>query len=208
MADSAPLAEAPKGKTPQTFQALGALFRQIHDLPTPTDLDRPDWTADGLVGAEPLWGPFWTHPDLSPAQGQLFLTFRDEARAQLAALTLPSQLIHADPLQENVLVSEGAVALIDFDDCAYGYPLFDLATLLVQRLPDANFADLKAAMIEGYGEVDRQALALLFALRCLTYVGWVQDKRETAAGRAMSGRIVARAVAQTQAYLDGKSPVF
>ena len=46
-------------------------------------------------------------------------------------------------LQENVLVHGDQVSLIDFDDCAYSYPLFDLTTPLVQRLPDPNFAEIR-----------------------------------------------------------------
>ncbi len=192
----------------QTFRALGRLLARLHALTPPADLDRPRWDAMGLVGETPLWGRFWDHPDLSRSERDLLRAVRDQARQELQALDLPNQLIHADPLQENVLVEGTQVALIDFDDCAYSYLLFDLATALVQRLPDPRFADLRDALIEGYGGCDRQTLALLFVVRCLTYVGWIQDKMTTPLGRAMSQRILARALTQAKAYAEGQSPIY
>ena len=121
-----------------TFHALGQLLARLHATPAPTSLDRPLWDWHGLLGEKPLWGEFLDHPDLDFEARQLLGTFRNKACRDFEALNLPYQLIHADPLQENVLVQGRSVALIDFDDCAYGYPLFDLATALVQRLPDPN----------------------------------------------------------------------
>ena len=118
------------------------------------------------------------------------------------------QLIHADLLQENVLVQGAQVFAIDFDDSAYSYPLFDLTAPLVQRLPDPRFGELRDALLRGYGGGgDREALALLFAIRCLTYMGWIMDKMQTPKGKAMSGRIVKRAVGQVRLYLEGRSPI-
>lgn len=191
----------------QTFESLGALLAKLHKLESPQGADRPLWDAPGLLGPDPLWGRFWEHPDLREEERQEVLEFRDAALLDLAAWDLPTRLIHADALQENVLVSGPNVALIDFDDCAYGYPAFDLVTPLVQRLPNANFAYLRDALLDGYGPIDRDVLALMLPIRCLTYMGWIQDKMDTAEGKAMSGRIVRRAVAQVRAYRNGRSPV-
>ena len=191
----------------RTFHALGQLLARMHALDAPLNLDRPDWTMEGLLGERPLWGQFWQHPDLSLEEQQLFLEFQAAACRELTRLNLPSKLIHADLLQENVLVDGDQVYAIDFDDCAYGYEAFDLTAPLVQRLPDPSFPALRDALLDGYGDVDRQLLALLFTVRCLTYVGWIRDKMNTPGGKAMSGRIVSRALQQTRAFLDGNSPI-
>ena len=191
---------------PEIFNVLGHLIARLHALPD-VQLERPHWTADALLGSEPLWGQFWEHEALNRRERELLLRFRNAARAQLEALNMPVRLIHADMLKENVLVNGAEVALIDFDDCAYSYPLFDLTAPLVQRLPDPHFADTREALLAGYGPVDRQALALLFAVRCCTYLGWVRDKRSTAEGKAMSERIRVRAIKQARLWLDGRSPI-
>ena len=122
-------------------------------------------------------------------------------------LVTQNQLIHGDCHLGNLIWDGDEPALIDFDDCAYSYPLFDLTAPLVQRLPDPHFADTREALLAGYGPVDRQALALLFAVRCCTYLGWVRDKRSTAEGKAMSERIRVRAIKQARLWLDGRSPI-
>lgn len=194
-------------KPEQIFFNLGQLLKQLHTLPGPADLDRPDWTRQALLGEAPLWGPFWNHPHLRTRERHMVLEFREYARNTLAQKNLPHQLIHADLLQENVLVKGTQISLIDFDDCAYGYRAFDLVTPLVQRLINPEFADLRDALLTGYGPADREDLALFLVVRCLTYVGWICDKMDTPEGQAMSGRILTRALKQTRAYLSGHSPM-
>jgi Ser/Thr protein kinase RdoA (MazF antagonist) len=36
-------------------------------------------------------------------------------------------LIHADLHRDNILLHHGEIGVIDFDDCGWGYYLFDLA---------------------------------------------------------------------------------
>ena len=201
---------------PKIFNALGQLIRKMHDQPDPhldrplldrPHLDRPVWTAPELLGEAPLWGRFWEHEALSPKETTLLLKFRQEAWAALQAADLPVRLIHADMLKENVLIHQGRVSLIDFDDCAYSYPLFDLTAPLVQPLADENFYEKRDALLAGYGAIDRRALAVLFAIRCCTYLGWVRDKQNTPAGQAMSDRIRVRALSQVHQWMDGNSPI-
>ena len=192
----------------QTFAALGHLIGQLHGQPIRQGLDRPSWTAEELLGEEPLWGRFWEHPDLTREAQKAVLAFREQARVRLCDLDLPVQLIHADLLQENVLVNGPQVFAIDFDDSAYSYPLFDLTAPLVQRLPDPRFAVFREALLGGYpGPVDREALALVFAIRCLTYLGWIMDKMDNPGGQAASKRILGRALAQIEAWTAGRSPI-
>ena len=128
------------------FHTIGRLLAQLHTASPHICLDRPEWTLDRLVGDRPLWGRFWEHPHLTDQDRALLLAFRDKARCDLSTLDLSSQLIHADLLQENILVDGSQVFIIDFDDCVYGYLAFDMATPLVQRVSDSNFRDLRDAM--------------------------------------------------------------
>lgn len=192
----------------QTFEALGRLIARLHASKPAASVDRPVWDAAGLVGPDPLWGRFWEHPDLSHEEALIMRRFAEQAFDFLKASNMPKQLIHADLLQENVLVDGAQVYAIDFDDSAVSYPLFDLTAPLVQRLPDPKFTALRDALIQGYGDVDQEALALLFAVRCCTYLGWVQDKMASPEGKAMSDRIRRRALDQVDLWQRGQSPIF
>ena len=111
--------------------------------------DRPVWDAQGLLGETPLWGRFWENPQLTAAQAALLTQARDHALARLSALKGADYgLIHADLVQENVLIGPGGPHLIDFDDGGFGYRLFDMATVLNFILREADPAPLQAAFVQ------------------------------------------------------------
>jgi Ser/Thr protein kinase RdoA (MazF antagonist) len=62
-------------------------------------------------------------------------------------------LIHGDLHQENYLFHQGQVRAIDFDDCGYGYYLYDIAiTLFNVRFRD-NTPQLRESFLAGYRSV-------------------------------------------------------
>ncbi len=48
--------------------------------------------------------------------------------------------MHADVLRENVFVAGKTLFLIDFDDSGFGFPLYDLGTVLSQDLYEPGYA--------------------------------------------------------------------
>ena len=178
------------------YQALGRLLKRCQRVALPP-LDRPIWDMEAIVGPSPLWGRWQDCGGLTRAHLALFRTL--QPRTPLP----PLQLIHADALRENVLLVGAHPALIDFDDCAYGYPSFDVATTLVKEWDSPRFADIKAAVLEGYGPIDAHELDLMLALRALTYVGWVQDRVHEPGMAARAGPALARAVHFARRYEAG-----
>ena len=163
------------------FAAIGAGMARLHLLcdawTPPPEFARPRWDRDGLVGDAPFWGRFWDHDDTGVLTGM-----RDLARATLEAA--PQQdfgLIHADLVNENVLVAGAQVHFIDFDDCGWGYRLFDIATTLYKAVDEPDFLDLQAALLAGYVSArpvpDLTLLPLFIVLRALTYLGWIDSRR-------------------------------
>ena len=61
-------------------------------------------------------------------------------------------LIHADLHLENALFDGDAVRLIDFDDCGFGYWLYDIAVPLWEYRGRADYAAILAALLDGYRE--------------------------------------------------------
>jgi Ser/Thr protein kinase RdoA (MazF antagonist) len=162
---------------PALFHAIGAGMARLHCLcdqwTPPANFTRPRWDREGLVGDAPFWGPFWTYAD----QG-LLTGFRELARTVLHFA--PAQdlgLIHADLVNENVLIDGTKVHFIDFDDSGYGYRLFDIATTLYKAVDEPDFLDLQAALLAGYDTQrpmpDPKLLPLFIVLRSLTYLGWI-----------------------------------
>ena len=92
--------------------------------------------ADGLMGAAPHWGAFWGHAALTPAERGS--ADRDRERLHAALGRLPRDplwfgMIHADLHHGNLLADGERLTVIDFDDCAFGWHLYDLAVALVHQ---------------------------------------------------------------------------
>ncbi|NUB44861.1 phosphotransferase [Fertoebacter nigrum] len=166
--------------------ALGRLLAQMHDatdaLALPPGFQRPRWDRAGLLGEAPFWGRFWEHPLLTPPEAEVLYAARDLLRGRLADLPEAGPgfgLIHADVLRENVFVDSGALTLIDFDDCGFGYRLYDLGTVLSQNLYEPHFPAIRDSLIAGYASlraVDAEQVTLFTLMRTLASVGWVAPR--------------------------------
>lgn len=192
-------------------RALGVLLARLHDISDswtpPPGFTRPAWDRAGLLGDRPLWGPFWDNPDLTAAQRALLLAARAKADAHLARIApgLDYGLIHADALSENILIHDGALSLIDFDDGGWGFRDFELATFLMRFLPAPDYPALRAALLEGYATrrvVDPATLDLFILLRALTYPGWIIPRLHEPGGTERSMRAITTALPLADAYLD------
>ena len=176
--------------------ALGRLLAQVHAatdrLTLPDGFTRPCWDRDGLVGEGPFWGRFWEHPALTRAEAGLLAEARVWLAAQLADHSGAMGLIHADVLRENILVKDGALSLIDFDDSGFGYRIYDLGTVLSQNLYEPAYAEIRAALCEGYGLTDSAQVDAFTLARTLASVGWAAPRLPP--GHLVHASHIARAV--------------
>lgn len=192
------------------FKRIGRQMAALHEISDawspPDGFTRCAWDRPGLVGDTPLWGRFWDNPLLSTEDHELLCFARDIANAKLLRIEhdLDYGLIHADLVGENVMVDEGRIQMIDFDDGGYGFRLFDIATALVKHLGRPDFQSLKSAMFEGYLSVrtiDLSALDLFLLIRAATYVGWNIERMDEDGARARNDRFVATARDLARAHL-------
>lgn len=70
--------------------------------------------------------------------------------AQLGGGTDQVGLIHADLHLDNALFWHDEVRIIDFDDCGFGYWLYDIAVSLWELRHRDDYQQFRAALIEGY----------------------------------------------------------
>lgn len=214
---------APIGETGQLYKVgdpialcrqIGREMARLHELTDqwtpPEGFTRPNWGREGLLGDEPLWGRFWKHPHLTKEQRNTLLAARDAARTHLAEIeaTLDQGLIHADLLTENIMIHEGQLSLIDFDDSAYGFRDFELATFLIRFLPSAEYAEMRTALCVGYSDrrkVDPETLDFMLFLRSLTYMGWIIPRLDEPGGAVRSARNIRTVMPLADAYLKRRT---
>lgn len=147
-----------KRVTPGRIRRIGALMARLHSLSTafvsPSGFRRPRLNVAGLMGREAL-SPGW-HA-LTAEQRELFGRVEAcllQAAAELGEGRPVFGMLHGDFTLGNVLVgSSGRLALIDFDDCAWGYFAYELAVLLDWLEARPDYLSLRAALLGGYREV-------------------------------------------------------
>ncbi|TPM35698.1 phosphotransferase [Mesorhizobium sp. B2-3-4] len=211
----------PFGYTPgqlrQIFAAMGRTIAHMHNVTTgwtpPAGFTRHAWNFDGFFGAAPNWGPFETSPFLDETRLALVLQARDKAMKALAGHERSARnfgIIHADLVRENVMIHDGAIRIIDFDDCGYGWHIYDLAVALYQNRQEPLYPMIEASLVEGYRQErdltaqDIAALPLFAALRAFAFLGWVQSRVEGDITREVGLRMSDIAADVVIAYLRGE----
>ena len=199
----------------ERFETLGSIMAKMHNHAEhwrePQGFTRHAWDVDGLTGEQPFWGRFWELPALSAWQKDRMMKVRDKLRTELTALgTEPDKygLIHADLMFENILTGEDGVRVIDFDDCGYGWYLFDLATSIFFLQGTEHFNLAKEALITGYRKnrplTDEHLswLPTIFMARATTYLGWMHTRSETETAKEMTPFIIELVFSLVEDYLN------
>ncbi len=174
------------------YRKLGSVAAEVHNQSEnwqpPKGFVRHSWDKEGLLGEKPLWGRFWEHPKLTADQKQQMLKARIVLKGLLDKVgQKPNNygLIHADFLPENILTHGEELRLIDFDDCGYGWHLFEMATSLFPQISQPYFDDLVAAYVEGYRskrdfpEDQLEVLPAFLMIRGFAYIGWLMTRSES-----------------------------
>ncbi len=200
------------------FFDAGALAATMHDkvkaMRFADDFQRHAWDEHGLIGTDPLWGRFWDLNMLSEAERDLLEAARSAAADDLATFGKCADsygLIHADFVPENLLVEDGRLKLIDFDDSGFGWHMFDLATALYFNLDHPAYPAMERALFDGYRSVralpdaHEAQLPLFLYLRSTTYLGWVQTRPETQTAKELGPMLIERACLVAQRYLGQRA---
>jgi Ser/Thr protein kinase RdoA (MazF antagonist) len=178
----------------------------------PPGFTRPVWDAEGMFGRSAHLGDWRTLEGLTPEQRALLDRLAERLAADLDDFgRAPDRfgLCHGDFLPENLMVCDGALRLIDFDDCGESWRLFDFATAVFDLLGDPSFDPCLDALVAGYREHrplpdDHLARLPTFLLaRALSYLGWSATRSHLAKAAEIAPQLLAALEAFAPAYLAG-----
>lgn len=196
------------------FALLGEVTARLHlhaaAWRPPAPIARHRWDFDAMLGSRPLWGRWQDGLGMTPAKKKLLARAVAALRPRVEAVGESRArfgLVHADLRAANLLVHEGRVAAIDFDDCGYSWFIYDLAAALsfiethpdVPALIDAWLAAYRK--IRPLSRAEIAAIPSFVLLRRLLLVAWVGSHADTAQGQAMGPRFTDDTVALAEAYL-------
>ena len=181
-----PGTEMPEDNLHSVFQTLGKVTSALNDHSktwiTPEGFQRPEWTVRSILEDQNEWGSWENGVNVKEDALRLLKTV--EATIYLRSEQFPTDhanfgLIYADLRTTNVLVDGVDLAIIDFDDCGYGWYIFELASALsfMEERPDVE--DLVNRWLAGYREQGSISEDLIeefptfMMLRRLLLLGWV-----------------------------------
>jgi Ser/Thr protein kinase RdoA (MazF antagonist) len=199
----------------ETYRLLGEtnarIHRQVKRWTSPPGFTRQAWDEDGMLGLDPLWGRFADLEALSAERRTLMRRASDLVLERVRRFGKGRDrfgLIHADFMPENVLVQNGVPYVIDFDDCGFGWFLYDPATTLAWSTADPEFERIGGAWLEGYRSVeplpdaDWRELPTFIMARFLVGLGWMHTRRETPMAQAFTSMIVELACAHAERFVE------
>jgi Ser/Thr protein kinase RdoA (MazF antagonist) len=184
--------EPPQDNLIDPFRQLGEVTARCHNHSEtwrrPDYFDRLCWDFEHSFGAKANWGRWEDGPDCTPDRARLLQRAVDLMQRRLERFGQDTQrygLIHADFRLANLLVHEGDVRVIDFDDCGFGWFLYDAATAVSFFEDRADVPDLMEAWKEGYRRhrdlpsPDEDELWTFIMMRRMTLFAWMGSHSET-----------------------------
>lgn len=182
------------------FAPLGEITARLHlqarGWSASPGFTRKHWNLETILGPDPHWGDWRLAPGLE-AEG---LAVLERATAALsrdlqAYGTGPEVfgLIHADLRLANLMVDDQGLLAIDFDDCGFGWWVYDLASALSFIETDPRVPDLIARWCDGYAGItplraeDRAMIPALIFLRRVLLTAWLATRADSDTGQVLGG---------------------
>ena len=132
----------------------------------------------------------------------------DEITALGGSATLvPLNLVHGDMRLANLLIDNGAVKVIDFDDCGFSWLMYDCATTVSFFEHEPGVPELLDAWVRGYRRItdlpadDAAEIPTFVMLRRLLLVAWIGSHAETDLAQSMGVRYTSETTGLCEAYL-------
>ena len=197
------------------FEELGQIAARCHDhvlrWRKPDDFQRLEWDADAVFGANPTWGNWRDAPEVTPEVKGVLEKVEQTVCARLEAFgKSPDRfnLIHADMRLANLLEDETGTRLIDFDDCGWGWFLYDFAAAISFIEDDPRIPDLKAAWVRGYRSIrgmsseDEAEIDTFVMLRRMALLAWIGSHIEAPEPQELAPGFAATTARLGQVYMD------
>lgn len=209
--------EAPdeSGDMSAGYENLGAIAAKCHlhaiswDKPEP--FERLIWDVDAVFGASPTWGNWRDAPEVTEDVCDVLERVETTIRERLAAYGKSPErynLIHADMRLANLLVDDNGTRLIDFDDCGYGWLMYDFAAAISFIEDDPRIPDCKAAWLKGYQSVrsldpeDLVEIDTFVMLRRMALLAWIGSHIEAPEPQELAPGFAATTARLGKAWLE------
>lgn len=196
------------------FEVLGETTARMHlhvrTWVKPQGFERHTWDFDTSLGTTPHWGSWRDGMGMTPEREGLFGETVDLIGRRLARFGKGRgrfDLIHCDMRLANLLIDGGTTKVIDFDDCGFGWLMYDCATTVSFFEHRPEVPELLDHWVRGYRKVielatdDEREIPTFVMLRRLLLVAWIGSHSETELAQSMGADYTAGTVGLCRTYL-------
>ena len=183
----------------EPFEILGEVTARMHihtrQWRRPSWFERHSWDFETSLGEEkPHWGRWRDGMGVDAAKAKLFGRTVDLIGRRLKAYGKGPErfgLAHCDLRLANLLVDGKTVKVIDFDDCGFGWYMYDAATPVSFYEHEPQVAGLIESWKKGYRralvlpKADEDEIPTFIILRRLLLVAWIGSHSETDLAKSM-----------------------
>ena len=172
------------------FAELGEITARMHrharEWDRPAWFTRFSWDYAAAFGDRARWGRWQDGIGVGPSEHAILSRLDHALRDRLRAFGAGPErygLVHADTRLANLLVHDGAVSVIDFDDSGFSWYLYDLGTSVSFFEHEPQVPGLVGAWLRGYrlaGELaaaDEAEIWTFIMFRRLLLVAWIGSHR-------------------------------
>lgn len=212
-----PGAEPPEHSLVPDFERLGQITARMHRHARawrrPTRFTRFHWDYDAAFGAEARWGRWQDGPGVDVEARAVLDRLDRELRDRLARFGVAADrygLIHADLRLANLLVEgEGAPSVIDFDDCGFGWYLYDLGAAVSFIEHDPRVPEMVDSWVCGYRSIldlppeDEAEIWTFIMFRRLLLVAWIGSHSAVDIARELGAGYTRGACELAERFLNG-----
>src|ERR1039458_7005975 len=184
------------------FAELGEITARMHQHARqwrrPPWFTRFRWDHDAAFGAQARWGRWQDGIGVGPAEHAVLGRLDSVLRDRLAAFGTGPQrygLVHADTRLANLLVDNGRVSVIDFDDSGFSWYLYDMGTAVSFFEHQPHVPELVDSWLSGYrraaplAAADEAEIWTFILLRRLLLVAWIGSHAAGGTARGLGGRV-------------------
>ena len=179
------------GDLTQKFESLGMMAANCHqhslNWKKPPSFERNFWDLETIFGTDPIWGDWRDAPGVHPEVKYILEQVEESIKSRLNSYGKASKrynLIHADMRFANLLVDGNQTILIDFDDCGYGWLMYDFAAAISFIENNPRIPTYKTAWLRGYRRIrsleieDEMEIDTFIMFRRMALLAWIGSHLE------------------------------
>lgn len=191
-------------------EMMAKLHLQVMNWKESRNIKRFRWDLEELIGEHARWGQYTLMKGLPEAYMDTYRAAADLIWRRLEKFGRANDrygLIHDDISINNVLLSNGELYLLDFDDCGWGWYLYDLPTAVLEDFGESMQKGLDA-VLRGYERYrplsaeEKQELMTFNVLKKIVRIGWIATRSDNDTVKKVKPDYFSQTAALAQQYIE------